>query len=145
MVKVLVVEDDLMIAEFLAEALEDAGFEVCGIASTVAEALELGERHQPDMGVIDLCLARGESGTEIAAELRRRSRFGVLYATGNPDHPRLRQAEGEGCITKPYSAKAVVSALRIVADIRSNHLSSSPPRGFKLLPPSLSGHVASRL
>ena len=43
--------------------------EVCGIARTVAEAVELGLRHKPDLAVIDLRLADGELGTEVAALL----------------------------------------------------------------------------
>ena len=134
---VLIAEDDLIIAEFLEETLTNAGFKVCGIASSVAEALELGERHRPDLGVVDLFLANGEYGTEIAAAMRRHGEFGVLYATGDPDHPLLNRAEGEGCITKPYSASSVVSALRIVGARLSDRLTSTLPRGFKLLASSL--------
>ena len=53
MSKVLIVEYDLMIADFAEEALAAAGFEVCGIARTVAGALALGARHAPDLAVID--------------------------------------------------------------------------------------------
>jgi two-component system, response regulator PdtaR len=83
MSKVLIVEDDLMIADFAEEALAAAGFEVCGIARTVAGALALGARHAPDLAVIDLRLAHGDLGTAAAAGLRARSRVGVLFATGN--------------------------------------------------------------
>ena len=133
MPKVLIVEDDLMVADFLEEVLVDAGYEVCGIARTVADGIELGRQHNPDLGVIDLRLMGGEHGTEVAAALRRRGRFGVLYATGNPDHPILSQAEGEGCITKPYLASTVVSALRVVRETMSNRPPSNTPRGFRLL------------
>ena len=133
MVKVLIAEDNFIIAEFLQEVLIDAGFEVCGIASTVAEGLKLGERWQPDLGVLDLFLQNGECGTEIAAALRRRGQFGVLYATGDPNHPLLRQAEGDGCIAKPYSASSVVTALRLVGDRLLDRPTSSPPPGFRLL------------
>ena len=133
MLKVLIVEDELMIADFLEEILVDAGYEVCGIASTVAEAIALGERHKPDLGVIDLRLSRGESGTVVAAALRRRGDFGVLYATGNPEQALLGQAEGEGCIAKPYLARNIVSALGVVSEKMSNRPLSAFPRGFRLL------------
>ena len=142
MPKVLIVENDLMIADFLDEVLVEAGYEVCGIASTVAEGIELGERHHPDLGVVDLCLSNGEYGTEVAAALRRRGKFGVLYATGNPDHPRLSGAEGEGCIAKPYLAHSVVSALRVVGETMSSRPPSNPPRGFRLLGPALATYAA---
>lgn len=133
MLKVLIVEDDSLVADLLEEILEEAGFAVCGVACTVAEAIELGERHNPDLGVIDFHLPGGEYGMQVAAALRQSSRFGVLYATGNPDHPLLSQAEGEGCITKPYSAHTVVAALRVVSERMSNHPTSAFPRGFRLL------------
>lgn len=120
----------------------EAGFEVCGIASTVAEGIELGMRHQPDLGVVDLCLADGEYGTEVATALRRHGRFGVLYATGNPDHPLLDRAEGEGCIAKPYLANSIVSALRVVGDSMLNRPACNPPRGFKLLGSAVAARAA---
>jgi len=134
MSKVLIVEDDLMIADYLEEILEDAGYEVCGIASSVADAIALGEQHDPDLGVIDLRLSNGELGTQVAAALCSRGGFGVLYATGNPGHELLKEAAGEGCIAKPYTAASVVSALRIVGErISKLPVSSAFPLGFSLL------------
>ena len=67
MASVLIVDDDLMIADWLEEVLVEAGYEVCGIAATVADAIELGERFRPDLGVIDVRLANGGSGMDVAA------------------------------------------------------------------------------
>ena len=61
----------------------DSGYEVCGIARTVAEAVALGRSHKPDLAVIDVRLADGDLGTEIAAQLGALGRLGILYATGN--------------------------------------------------------------
>lgn len=142
MSKVLIVENDSIVAEFLEDTLLTAGYEVCGIARTAAEAITLGEQHRPELGVIDLCLSDGEYGTEVAAALRQQGRFGVLYATGNPDHPRLSRAQGEGCIAKPYLAISVLSALRIVGEKMSDRPISNFPRGFKLLGSPLAFHAA---
>jgi hypothetical protein len=48
MPKVLIAEDDLMTADSVAETLVESGYEVCGIARTVADAVELGRLHNPD-------------------------------------------------------------------------------------------------
>ena len=54
MLRVLIAEDDLMIADMVEEILILHGYEVCGIARTVSEAVELGRRCEPDLAVIDL-------------------------------------------------------------------------------------------
>ena len=134
MLKVLIVDDDFMVADFLEEVLVNAGYQVCGIAGRVSDAIALGERHNPDLGIIDLRLSHGEYGTQVATALRRRGRFGVLYATGNPDHRLLADAEGEGCIGKPYSAASIVAALRVVTGMMSRpRVAAVPPQGFRPL------------
>ena len=132
MSKVLIVDDDFMIADCLEEVLIDAGHEVCGIAGNVAEAVALGRRHRPDLAVVDLRLASGDLGTEVAAALRPLG-VGVLYSTGNPGHPILKDAVGEGCIAKPYTAASIVAALRVVSQQMAKLPLSALPLGFKLL------------
>lgn len=58
-----------MIADMVELLLVDAGYEVCGIARTVAEAVALTQRHKPDLAVIDVRLADDDLGTEIAVQL----------------------------------------------------------------------------
>ncbi len=134
MISVLIVEDDFMIADCLEEILLEAGYDVCGICGTVADAIELGERLRPDLGVIDVRLSDGGDGTKVAKALRQRGAFGVLYVTGNPEYPVSSGAEGEGCLTKPYSAGSLIAALRIVSDLAANRPTSGAfPREFRLL------------
>ena len=52
MLKILIAEDDLMNADMVQMLLVDAGYEVCGIARTVAEAVALTQRHKPVSSVI---------------------------------------------------------------------------------------------
>jgi CheY-like chemotaxis protein len=135
MLKVLIAEDDLMIADAAEGALIEGGYEVCGIARTVAEAVELGRIHKPDLAVIDMRLADGGLGSEIASQLNALGRLGVLYATGNTALITQTEATGEACIVKPYSSAALVRGLEIVADIVATGKSTQPfPRGFQLLP-----------
>ena len=56
MSKVVIVEDDLMIADIAEEVLVEAGYEVCGIARTVEDGVALARRHSPDLALIDLLL-----------------------------------------------------------------------------------------
>jgi CheY-like chemotaxis protein len=102
MLKVLIAEDELMIADMIEETLLENGYEVCGIARTVDEAVALVRDHKPDLAVIDLRLADGGFGTEIAAQFEGPDRFGILYASGNVSRGMLGAANGEAYISKPY-------------------------------------------
>ena len=70
MVKVVIAEDDLLIADLLEDVLVGAGFEVCGMAATVGEGIDLCNQHHPDLAVIDMRLADGGRGTEVVAGLK---------------------------------------------------------------------------
>jgi DNA-binding response OmpR family regulator len=63
MLKVLIAEDQLIMAELLEIVLADSGYEVCGIARTVDEAVALGELHKFDLAVLDVQLAKGGRST----------------------------------------------------------------------------------
>jgi DNA-binding response OmpR family regulator len=136
MLKVLIAEDELMIADLLEETLVANGYEVCGIARTVNEAVALAELHKPDLAVLDVRLARGDRGPEIVRRLRNAARFGVLYATGDdPRHSTLTLVDGVASISKPYRIDDVVRALVIVREIMTAGTATPPfPSGFRLLP-----------
>jgi CheY-like chemotaxis protein len=107
MLKVMIAEDDLIMADMLEDVLIGNGYEVCGIARTVDKAVELGERYRPDLAILDLRLA-GQMG--------------------------LTKANGEACLGKPYRAVDVVRALEIVTEMVSTGEASRPfPKGFYLL------------
>lgn len=138
MLKVMIVEDDFMIADSLEETLLEAGYEVCGIASKVKEAIEMGKTYRPDLAIIDLRLANGEYGTEVAAAICQDSKIGVLYASGNPEHPLLERAQGEACLSKPYTGEMVVTALQVVGErMAKSERRSAFPQGFRLLQASV--------
>jgi len=136
--KVLIAEDQLMIADLLDEFLSASGYDVCGIARTVEEAVALGELHKPDLALLDVRLANGGLGPEVARRLGSRGKFGVLYATGNDARTSaLTQADGDALIAKPYRPEDVLRSLEIVREIVTSGTATPPfPPGFRLLPKS---------
>jgi DNA-binding response OmpR family regulator len=132
MLKVLIVEDDLMLADFAEEILVEHGYEVSGIARTVDEAVALARHSHPDLVMLDLRLADGGLGTEVAAQLPPLGRPGILYVTGNMSQVAL--TPGDACLAKPYRAVDLVRGLEIVAEIVATGKAQPPfPRGFELL------------
>jgi DNA-binding response OmpR family regulator len=136
MLSVLIAEDELMIADLLEDLLIASGYEVCGIARTVDEAVALGELHKPDLAVLDVRLAFGDRGSEIARRLNSKGKFGVLYATGDDArNSTLTRADGEASIVKPYRPEDIVRALALVREIATAGTATPPfPSGFRLLP-----------
>ena len=74
--RILIVEDDAVIAMVLADSLEDAGHEVVGPAATMAEALALceGAAPPPELAVLDINLRDGSNGVDVARALMGRWR-----------------------------------------------------------------------
>jgi DNA-binding response OmpR family regulator len=134
MVSVLIVEDDLLIADMLQEALEADKYLVTGIARTVQEAVLLADRYFPDVAIVDLHLANGDLGTSVAAHLRDTSKTKILFSTGNSDHVVSLEAYGDAVMTKPYLLRDVGKALAIIDELaRHGRTDLAFPRSFRLL------------
>jgi CheY-like chemotaxis protein len=135
--KVLIVEDDLMIADLAEETLLDGGYQVCGIARIVADAVALALQHNPDFALLDLRLADGGFGTEIAAKLMPLRKIGVIFVTGNVAQVKLTSADGHASLTKPYRSIDLLRSLEIVAALLATGVAPKPfPPGFHLLEPA---------
>ena len=133
---VLIVEDDLTIADLLQEALENDGYQVTGVARTVRDAIAKAERNPPDFAIIDVRLAQGELGTDVGAHLRRTSDTKIMYSTGNSNDFRLLQSCGDAVMTKPYSLNDVGKALKIIQQLaQPAEVPTTFPRNFRLLTP----------
>jgi CheY-like chemotaxis protein len=78
--RVLVVEDEMMVAMLIEDVLTDNGFEIAGFATNVAQALELVGTADFDAAVLDLNLA-GVETYPIATELTRRG-IPFVFSTG---------------------------------------------------------------
>jgi len=137
--KILIAEDDLMIADIAEEFLCQAGYDVCGIARTVSEAIALARACEPDLALIDLRLADGGMGTEIIAKLVPHVGLGILYASGNTSELVLTATDGHACLTKPYRSADLLRALDLVKSLVATGTAIPPyPRGFRILPPAAS-------
>ena len=125
--RVLIVEDDILIALDVEQALREAGFDVCGVASSQAEALELAERLRPDMAVVDISLAPGD-GRVVAKTLCGAYATKVLFASGQCDEVAdLRGTGAVACLPKPYLADLVPPALAAVARLAAGDTSHPLP------------------
>lgn len=125
--KVLIVEDEPLLAMDLEAQLREMGHTVIGMASDAEAALRLAERQPPDLALVDLNLHDGLTGPQIAAELSRDKSMIVVFVTGSPDQIPPDYAGAIGAITKPWSPEALEQA---VLPVRSHQRHSiDPPEG----------------
>lgn len=112
--RILIVDDEFLIAWDLEHTLTAAGLTVVGIAATAECAVHAAERHRPDLVVMDVRLAGSQDGIDAAVEIWRRFHIRSLFITGNPEDTRSRRAEAAnavGVIAKPYRDDEVVGTL----------------------------------
>ncbi len=135
--QILLAEDDLMLVDFLVEALSELGHEVCGVGAMVNDTVALVRLHRPDVVILDMHLARQELGTEVAsrlAEAGELGRTGVLYITGEGDLASREAGFGHACLNKPFGLLALETAILIVHDLaRDGTTVLKPPPGLCLL------------
>ncbi|WP_172807168.1 response regulator transcription factor [Candidatus Aquiluna sp. UB-MaderosW2red] len=87
--RVLIVEDEVLIRNFLCLTLEEAGFEVAQ-ASSAAQALDVIKKFDPDIAILDINLGPGPSGVDLAFVMDK-MQFGVALVVLT-NHPDLRTA-----------------------------------------------------
>lgn len=107
--RVLVVEDEALVAMLVEDALADAGYGVIGPAATVKEALAILDRERPDAVVLDLNLA-GESSTPVADRLAR-SGIPYVIATGYGASALPSGHEQAAVLAKPYDPSDLAAVL----------------------------------
>jgi DNA-binding response OmpR family regulator len=110
--KILIVEDEPSLATTLKHLIElNPRFHVTDIADDLESALRAVEELRPDLAMVDLQLARGSSGFNVAVKLNDLG-IACLFTSGKaPSFPMPDLALG--CLAKPYGEKDVARALKI--------------------------------
>lgn len=128
--RILIVEDEFMVAMNLEAILEDRGHRSVGIAPDLDTALQLADE-QPDLALVDINLRDGETGPIIAERLRQRD-IAVLFVTANPRMLEGASAAAIGVLTKPCEEDLILSAVDYALGARRGVPLPAPP-GLTLL------------
>jgi DNA-binding NarL/FixJ family response regulator len=120
--RILVVEDDFLIAMQTEVALTAAGFEVVGPAMTAEEAVALAGEAQPTLAVMDIRLASTRDGIDAARQLYQDFAIRCVFATAHDDAHTRGRAEPYaplGWLAKPYTMASLVAVVaEAVAELR---------------------------
>ncbi|MBC7118450.1 MAG: response regulator [Methanobacteriaceae archaeon] len=116
MAKVMIVEDENIVAMDIKQSLEMLGYEVTATVTTGEEAIELAEKTRPDVILMDIVLKGEIDGIEAAEEIRRRFGIPIIYITAYSDKKTLESAkvtEPFGYIIKPFEDRELQSVIEI--------------------------------
>jgi len=115
--RVLIVEDEFLIADSLKDILEEAGYVVVGLADSVAEAQHLLDEHQPSLVLLDIYLKGDERSLALARTLQAQH-IPFVYISANANERVLEEAattQPAGYIVKPFRKKDLLYTLEIAA------------------------------
>jgi response regulator of citrate/malate metabolism len=131
--KILIVEDERPLAETLRYLVEDnPRYRVVGIAEDLDSALDLLEREEPDLALVDLHLARGSTGFSVAVRLNDAG-VPCLFVTGRA--PGFAMPDlALGLLLKPFTGNDVHRALALAEDVMRGRatLRQKVPRNLQL-------------
>lgn len=110
-VRVLIAEDEYLIAAELGFELRSRGIEVVGFVGTALDAIAVAERTRPDLVLMDIDLRGAPDGVWAAEEIWRRFGIRSAFTTANDhqrEHTRVADAQPWGWIAKPYDYAEIV-------------------------------------
>lgn len=119
--RVLIVEDDVLVSMFLADLVEEAGFDIVGIARSAAEAVGMGQEHRPDIALMDASLKGGSTGVSAAETLVRDQDIAIIFISGDSSlihDPAVAALKPVAVVEKPCMPDELTAVLHRAALLR---------------------------
>lgn len=113
--RILIVEDEALIAADLGDALQHQGFEIVGMVATAERALQTIEQGVPDLALLDIHLRGRGDGIDVGRKLRE-LRVPFVFLTANSDPATLGRAEAvepSGYLVKPFDERTLYATVRM--------------------------------
>ncbi|QKJ93319.1 response regulator [Agrobacterium pusense] len=132
--KILIIEDEALLAMELESEVEEAGHEIVGVAAESKQALSLIEKSSPQFAFVDIQLLDGPTGIDVGRHLASRS-IPYVFVSGNLKRIPEDFAGALGAIEKPYTMNGLQNALEFIDTIvNGEHQSVTAPPSLVLSP-----------
>lgn len=115
-IKVLVVEDEMVIAKSLTKAIESFGYTPLEPEISFSGAIESIKNNTPDIGIFDIQLAGKKSGIDLAKVVQEKYNFPFIFLTSNSDKDTLGDAkptEPAAFLAKPFDKNELSNAMEL--------------------------------
>jgi len=129
-IKVLIVEDEVLVAEEIAADLEDYGFEITDIAISSEECFNSIKKNLPSVILMDINIKGNKDGIETANCINKIHSIPIIYLTANTDSKTIDRAlttSPNAFISKPYTKKDLTTSLELAFNKHNQlHLKNLP-------------------
>lgn len=119
-----VVEDELIIADNIIDSLRSLGYDTVGPAMNFTEGLEMLEKDQPDILLLDIILSGSKDGIDLAWKIREDYNIPFIFLTSHADKAtvdRAKQVDPPAYLVKPFNKDELYSAIEIAMFNHVNH------------------------
>ncbi|MBU7033226.1 MAG: GAF domain-containing protein [Theionarchaea archaeon] len=130
--KILVVEDEVIVAEDITKTLSDLGYVVTSVVKSGRQAIERAKTECPDLVLMDIVLKGKLDGVQVADTIRKKYKIPVVYLTAHADIATLERAKATepfGYLLKPFGDRELQSTIEMALhksqmEHRIDHLNS---------------------
>jgi DNA-binding LytR/AlgR family response regulator len=115
-VKVLIVEDEMIISHGIKLSLESSGYNVVGQAINYTESISLLESEKPDIAILDIKLSGGKSGIDLANEINKTFHIPFMFLTSNTDKLTVEEVKNvnpSAYLVKPFNEVEIATSIEL--------------------------------
>jgi len=130
-IKILIVEDELIIAENMKEMLHELEYDVIGVACDKDEAEEILKKEIPDVALVDIQLRMGDDGIVLAESVKEKYKLPIIFITSHSDRDTVERAKNvqpEGYIVKPFEKSDLYTSIEIALSNFFRSKSTNPEK-----------------
>lgn len=122
--RILIVEDELLVAEDIRNLLQSLDYTVTGIATTYKDAVRMLSFRDPDLALIDIKIKGDKDGIMLAGWIRQRYNIAIVFLTSHANEETIERAKKfnpEGYLMKPFRKKELYAAIEVALSHFASH------------------------
>ncbi|OQD42998.1 DNA-binding response regulator [Croceivirga radicis] len=115
-IKILIVEDNVIIADDMQSMLEEIGYEVVDNVIVYEQAVEVLKNNHVDLVLIDIILASDKTGIDLGKHIRKNYNIPFIFVTSNSDKATVENAKTvkpDGYLVKPFEQQDLYTSIEI--------------------------------
>lgn len=115
-IKVLIVEDEAIIANNIFDTLEELGYNPLESVGSYSEAIELINADPPDIAILDIQLGGQKNGIDLAQEINRTYGFPFIFLSSNSDTltvEQVKRVEPSAYLVKPFGKEELYTSIEV--------------------------------